>query len=183
MAADPPDERNRLEQQAELDPHSFVSVRRDHPELVRGRHPGDRYMRRSRQPAVPAAEPEYQVISGEAPITDRGGVRGVLSSLKQGLIGRPLASREETGERVGKLTGLALFASDNISSSAYATEEIMRILILAGIGVLALTLPITVGICMVLAIVVLSYLQVIRAYPNGVAPTSWPTRISGRWLA
>src|SRR5919199_431345 len=142
MAADPPDERNRLEQQAELDPHSFVSVRRDHPELVRGRHPGDRYMRRSRQPAVPAAEPEYQVISGEAPITDRDGVRGVLSSLKQGLIGRPLARREETGERGG-------------------------ILILAGIGALALTLPITVGICVVLAIVVLSYLQVIRAYPNG----------------
>src|ERR671933_373000 len=167
MPPDPAEVRKRQEQQAELDPHSFVSVRRDHPELVRGRHPGDRYMRRSRQPAVPAAEPEYQVISGEAPITDRDGVRGVLSSLKQGLIGRPLASREETGERVGKLTGLALFASDNISSSAYATEEIMRILILAGIGVLALTLPITVGICMVLAIVVLSYLQVIRAYPNG----------------
>src|SRR5439155_27306750 len=80
---------------------------------------------------------------------------------------RPLASAEEAGERVGKLTGLAIFASDNISSSAYATEEIMRALILAGAGALALTMPITIVICLVLGIVVLSYRQVIRAYPNG----------------
>src|SRR5205823_1438264 len=56
---------------------------------------------------------------------------------------------------------------DNISSSAYATEEIMRVLVLAGIAALALTLPITLVICVVLGIVVLSYQQVIRAYPNG----------------
>ena len=42
-------------------------------------------------------------------------------------------------------TGLAIFASDNISSSAYATEEVMRVLVLAGVGALALTMPITIG--------------------------------------
>jgi len=84
------------------------------------------------------------------------------------LIGRRLASAEEHSERVSKKIGLAIFASDNISSSAYATEETMRILALAGIGaVAALTLPLTVAIVVVLAIVVLSYVQVIKAYPSG----------------
>jgi amino acid transporter len=62
---------------------------------------------------------------------------------------------------------LAIFASDNISSSAYATEEIMRVLILAGAAALTLTLPITIAIVVVLAIVVTSYRQTIAAYPNG----------------
>src|SRR5439155_269160 len=63
--------------------------------------------------------------------------------------------------------GLAVFASDNISSSAYATEEIMRVLVLAVAGALTLTIPITVAVVVVLAIVVISYQQTIRAYPNG----------------
>jgi amino acid transporter len=83
------------------------------------------------------------------------------------LFGRPLSIHEELSERLNVLTGLAVFASDNISSSAYATEEIMRVLILAGAGALALTLPITGVIVVVLAIVVTSYRQTIAAYPNG----------------
>jgi len=83
------------------------------------------------------------------------------------LFGRPLSIHEEISERTGVVTGLALFASDNISSSAYATEEIMRVLVLAGAGALALTMPITVAIVFVLAIVVISYRQTIKAYPNG----------------
>ena len=83
------------------------------------------------------------------------------------LFGRPLSIHEEISERTGVVTGLALFASDNISSSAYATEEIMRVLVLAGAGALALTMPITVVIVVVLAIVVISYRQTIKAYPNG----------------
>jgi amino acid transporter len=91
----------------------------------------------------------------------------MLAGLKRFLIGRPLATAEERGERLGKLTGLSILASDNISSSAYATEEIMRVLVLAGVGALALTLPLTLGICLVLAVVVTSYREVIRAYPGG----------------
>jgi amino acid transporter len=83
------------------------------------------------------------------------------------LIGRRLASEEEQGERLSKKVGLAIMASDNISSSAYATEETMRVLALAGAGALALTMPISIAIAVILAIVVLSYLQVIRAYPSG----------------
>ena len=83
------------------------------------------------------------------------------------LIGRRLASEEEHGERLSKKTGLAIMASDNISSSAYATEETMRVLALAGASYLALTMPLTIAIVVILVIVVISYLQVIRAYPSG----------------
>src|SRR4030095_11795502 len=91
----------------------------------------------------------------------------VLQRLSRVLIGRPLATSEEPHERLNIFTGLAVFASDNISSSAYATEEIMRVLVLAGAGALALTMPITLAIVIVLAIVVVSYQQVISAYPSG----------------
>src|SRR5207253_7210515 len=83
------------------------------------------------------------------------------------LFGRRISSEHELHERIGVIKGLAVFASDNISSSAYASEEIMRVLLLAGAAALSLTLPITVAIVIVLAIVVASYQQTIHAYPNG----------------
>jgi amino acid transporter len=91
----------------------------------------------------------------------------VWGDIRRRLIGRRLASDEEQLERLSKKTGLAIMASDNISSSAYATEEAMRVLALAGASYLALTMPVTIAIVVVLAVVVLSYLQVIRAYPSG----------------
>src|SRR2546425_13180595 len=83
------------------------------------------------------------------------------------LIGRRLESEAEAEERVGVATGLPILASDNVSSSAYATEEAMRILAIAGTAALALTMPIALAVVFVLAIVVLSESRVIRAYPNG----------------
>jgi amino acid transporter len=83
------------------------------------------------------------------------------------LFGRPISLHAELTERLNVFTGLAVFASDNISSSAYATEEIMRVLVLAGAGALVLTMPITIGIVIVLAIVVTSYQQTVAAYPHG----------------
>jgi amino acid transporter len=87
--------------------------------------------------------------------------------LRRGLFGRPLSTAEEGEQRLSVVTGLPVLASDNISSSAYATEEIMRVLAVAGAGALALTMPITIGIVIVLAIVVVSYRQTITAYPSG----------------
>lgn len=88
-----------------------------------------------------------------------------MKAARRFLIGRPIPTSQESQERLTKLKGLAIFASDNISSSAYASEEIMRVLVLA--GVLSLTMPITLAIIVVLAVVVLSYQQIIRLYPNG----------------
>ncbi|MDP9252012.1 MAG: APC family permease [Chloroflexota bacterium] len=107
-------------------------------------------------------------VATEEALESNAGVGRAWANVRRVLIGRRLATAEEHSEHVSKKIGLAIFASDNISSSAYATEEAMRVLALAGIGaVAALTLPLTVAIIVILAIVVLSYVQVIKAYPNG----------------
>ena len=67
-----------------------------------------------------------------------------FARVRHTVFGRPLSNEDEAEQRLNVFTGLAVFASDNISSSAYATEEIMRVLILAGAAALVLTLPITV---------------------------------------
>ena len=87
--------------------------------------------------------------------------------LKNKLLGPPLHTEELEHERLGKPTALAVFASDNLSSSAYATEEILRVLIPAiGIGAFALVTPITVAMLVVLGFLILSYRQTIKAYPT-----------------
>ncbi len=90
-----------------------------------------------------------------------------LGSLKQVLIGRPIPSRLAHHERLSKVTGLAVLSSDALSSVAYATEEILRVLILAGVGFTALVTPIGGVISVLLVVVVISYRQTILAYPNG----------------
>ena len=83
------------------------------------------------------------------------------------LIGRPLETRTLAHQVVSKKVGLAVFASDAISSTAYATEEILVILALAGAVALGLSLPIAIAIAILLVIVTISYRQTIFAYPNG----------------
>ena len=74
-------------------------------------------------------------------------------SVKRILIGQPFPSKAEIHERLDKIRALAVFASDPISSNAYATEAIMGVLILLGSGVLALTMPIAIGIAMLVLLV------------------------------
>ena len=83
------------------------------------------------------------------------------------VFGRPLSNEEEIGERLTKKKALAIFSSDAISSSAYATEEILRVLVLAGASALLLSIQVAIAISVLLAVVSLSYRQVCRAYPNG----------------
>jgi amino acid transporter len=91
-----------------------------------------------------------------------------LASAKRLLLGRPLATHEEHEQRLSKRIGLAVFASDAISSTAYATEEILLILVpVAGLAALHMLMPISAVVVVVLAIVVTSYRQTIYAYPNG----------------
>lgn len=89
------------------------------------------------------------------------------TQLKRVLIGRPFPSSAETHERLDKVRGLAIFASDTISSNAYATEAVMGILVIMGSGALAKTLPVAVAISILIAIVVFSYRQTIMHYPQG----------------
>jgi amino acid transporter len=87
--------------------------------------------------------------------------------LKKRLLGPPLYTEELVHERLGKPTALAVFASDNLSSSAYATEEILRILVpVIGVAAFSLVVPVTVALLVVLGFLILSYRQTIKEYPS-----------------
>jgi amino acid transporter len=90
-----------------------------------------------------------------------------LSRLKRAFLGSPLPTAQSRHERLAKSTALAVFASDALSSVAYATEEILLVLVLAGTVALSYSLPISIAIAILIAIVVSSYRQTIRAYPQG----------------
>jgi amino acid transporter len=152
-AGGPPEEPSRPEHRLERVEH------------VKGRLPGDTRVRIVRSGEL--RRKRGYVEATDKSLEPEGPVGRAMERVRTVLFGRRLSSEEEGEERLSKVTGLAIFASDNISSSAYATEETMRALALAGAGALALTMPLTIAIVVILAIVVISYLQVIKAYPHG----------------
>jgi amino acid transporter len=137
---------------------------------ITGRKPGDKRIRieRRHSPYFRYTGPGQLTAkaAASAPTTDTG---RITARAKQFLIGRPLANEEELGERLPKKKALAIFSSDAISSSAYATEEIILAFMLAGVGGAAfnLSIEVSVAIAVLLAIVAFSYRQVCIAYPGG----------------
>jgi amino acid transporter len=89
--------------------------------------------------------------------------------LKSLLVGRPKATAGLEHERLSKRVALAVFASDALSSSAYATQEMLVVLITAGTTALAYSVPLSMAITAVLGIVIFSYRQTIYAYPDGAS--------------
>ena len=92
---------------------------------------------------------------------------GAYSSLKRLLVGRPIPSDLAHHERLSRITGLAVLSSDALSSVAYATEEILRVLVAGGLAALSLSTPIGLVIATLLGLVAFSYRQTIQAYPSG----------------
>ncbi|HEY7291865.1 MAG TPA: APC family permease [Vicinamibacterales bacterium] len=92
---------------------------------------------------------------------------GLLAQLKRFLVGKPIPSHLAHHQRLSRLTGLAVLSSDALSSVAYATEEILRVLVLAGTAAMSYASPIAFIIAAILAVVVFSYRQTIHAYPGG----------------
>jgi amino acid transporter len=90
-----------------------------------------------------------------------------FGSLKQILVGKPIPSDLARHERLSKVTGLAVLSSDPLSSVAYATEEILRVLVIGGAASLWLVTPIAGVIAALLVVVAFSYRQTIHAYPGG----------------
>ncbi|HEY3374277.1 MAG TPA: APC family permease [Candidatus Aquicultor sp.] len=88
-------------------------------------------------------------------------------TLKRVLLGQPIANERAHEERLIKTIALAVFSSDALSSVAYATEEILIVLVLAGAGALYLSFPVAMAIIALLTILTISYRQVIEAYPGG----------------
>ena len=101
--------------------------------------------------------------------------------IRRWLFGEALSSEVEMHERLDKKRALAIFASDALSSTAYATEEILLVLILAGTGALAFGFPISIAITALLVTVVLSYRQTVRAYPSGGGAYSVSSENLGPW--
>lgn len=131
-----------------------------------GKKPGDRYVKIVR-PGGTQFRRHHGRIEATEDIFESHGVGSAWSWINRLLVGRRLNTESEGEERLSVATGLPILASDNISSSAYATEEAMRVLAIAGVAALTLTMPIALAVVAVLAIVVLSESRVIRAYPNG----------------
>jgi amino acid transporter len=90
-----------------------------------------------------------------------------LGQIKRLIVGAPIPSHLAHHERFSRVTGLAVLSSDPLSSVAYATEEILRVLAIGGVAALWLVTPIGAVIATMLAIIVFSYRQTIHAYPNG----------------
>ena len=135
---------------------------------ITGRKPGDRRVRveRPHAPYFRYTGPN-QLVAKPAANIPRSGLGRTALRWKAWLIGRPLASEEEIGERLSKRLALPIFSSDAISSSAYATEEILRVLVVGGAAAFLLSVEVAIAISILLAVVALSYRQVCRAFPNG----------------
>jgi amino acid transporter len=88
-------------------------------------------------------------------------------NLKKLLIGRPMETMQLQHQRINNFVALAVFSSDALSSVAYATEEILIILVAAGAAALTLSIPVAIAIGLLFTIVTLSYRQTIMAYPGG----------------
>ena len=88
-------------------------------------------------------------------------------TLQSWFIGRPLSTADASHQTIGKAVGLAVFASDALSSTAYATQEILVILAAAGTMAFGIVFPISIAIVLLLGIVTISYEQTIHAYPDG----------------
>jgi amino acid transporter len=149
-------------------------------EIVRGAKPGSRYARRVR-----AGERKFQRGEEEGTFraTDRAtaprtvGER-VWRRVRKVAVGAPISSEHLEDQRLPKTKALAVFSSDALSSSAYATDEILLVLVTAGTSALVWSIPIALAIGTLLAIVTFSYRQTIRAYPSGggayiVARDNW----------
>ncbi len=135
---------------------------------LRGQKPADRRVRveRPHAPFFRYTGPNQLVAKPAANVTLTPSGR-FLRRARAVVFGRPLSTEEEIGERLSKTKALAIFSSDAISSSAYATEEILRVLVLGGAAALFLSLQVSIAITILLAVVSISYRQVCRAYPNG----------------
>jgi len=134
----------------------------------RGTLPGDRRVRVSRAHRSGLEK----VAPGHLQTTPRSsdpatGARARLARLRRFVVGAPLATRQMVHERLTKVKALAVLSSDALSSVAYATEQILSVLLLAGAVAYGYSQPIMGAILALLAIVVLSYRQTIRAYPRG----------------
>lgn len=157
---------DRPTQDEDTDKDHLPAQSTHHHAKLRGSRPGDRYIRVVRSADLPVREiSRGRFIARETQPTSTFG--RVSQVVRRCVIGRPLTSSEAEHERLSKIKALAVFSSDALSSVAYATQEILVVLLIAGAGSLFYSWPISIGIAVLLGIVIFSYRQTVIAYPDG----------------
>jgi amino acid transporter len=138
-------------------------------EIIRGAKPGSRFARRVRSSErhFERGEEEGTFRATARATAPRTRAERIWRSIRKVAVGAPISSEEAEEQRLSKTKALAVFSSDALSSSAYATDEILLVLAAAGAGALTHSIEIAVAICALLAVVTFSYRQTIRAYPSG----------------
>ncbi|MGE5138458.1 MAG: APC family permease [Rudaea sp.] len=170
-ANDPPQENKRTngdEAKTEKQNSGEANPELSFREVRQGVRPGDVYVRR-REPynrLFRRVGPGHFVATPETNLPDTA-MQRAYRAVKGLLIGSPLASAQEVHERLTKVKALAVFGSDAISSSAYATEAALVILMAAGNGALSIAFYCALAISVLLMIVAFSYRQTVVAYPHG----------------
>jgi len=149
-------------------------------EIVRGAKPGSRYARvvRTGERKFQRGEEEGTFRATDRATAPRSTGERVWRRVRKVAVGAPISSEHLEEQRLPKTKALAVFSSDALSSSAYATDEILLALAAAGSLALTRSVPIAIAIIALLAVVTFSYRQTIRAYPNGggayiVARDNW----------
>src|ERR1700736_5996928 len=135
-------------------PSNGTTISHPHPgwrETVQGRRPGDRFVRVATHKGFTRIRRGY-IIPRPGTGEPTAGFGHALNVFKHILLGNPIPTAREAHERLNKIRALAVFSSDALSSVAYAGEEIMKVLVLAGAAMLYLTLPIAIIIIALLAI-------------------------------
>ncbi|HEX5939128.1 MAG TPA: APC family permease, partial [Dehalococcoidia bacterium] len=136
-------------------------------EVVKGATTGARFVRVQRRSSTLLRTGESTLEATREADVARSMPGRWFQLLRKIVIGAPLATAALAHQRLSKVKALAVFSSDALSSSAYATEEILLILILAGTRSLGYSIPIAAAIAGMMVIVTVSYRQTVRAYPNG----------------
>lgn len=137
-------------------------------EIRHGARPGDKYVRlhRTHARAFRKVGPGHFVATPASNLPASTFER-VYRAVKRVLVGQPLETAEEIHERLTKVKGLAVFGSDVISSSAYATEATLIVLMVAGNQALGITFYTALAVALMFATIAFSYRQTIHAYPQG----------------
>jgi amino acid transporter len=153
-------------------PDKDSSSPRVNPDLIvsqhkRGLRPGDGYVRTHQPYRRLFRSTRGHLVATPESYTPESRLGRGLASLKAAFIGKPLFSKDEINERLTKVKALAVFGSDAISSSAYATEAALVALVVAGNSALNVSFYVALGIAVLLSVVSFSYRQIVHAYPQG----------------
>jgi amino acid transporter len=134
-----------------------------------GSHLGDKRVRvrRSKRSGLEMIDTGYLRTVAPRVAVPKSGIRRVAYKVRRAVLGAPLRTLDQHHERLTKVKALAVLSSDALSSVAYATDQILVVLLLASASAFGFALPIMGAILVLLGLVVLSYRQTIKAYPKG----------------